>query len=192
MGAAWAALPELNAFLPDWIDEWRPALRAFNDAPGDPPQHVMTLQVTSAAPQSLGHLPAGAYPSLPAGFTFEPAAHPEIPMAPTVLRLGTARWSQRDSPPSVFDITYSASNTFDRWLLPAAPGSDNPFVPLTAWWVLLFGLSIFARYDPALWTTTLNLDRSGSAVPLQLLLDEALEALPALIADALIAKASGT
>jgi hypothetical protein len=51
-------------------------------------------------------------------------------------------------------------------------------VPLTAWWVLLFGMSIFARYDPGLWNTTLNLDRSGRAVSLRLLLDEALRGAP--------------
>lgn len=180
----------LNRFLPGWGDRWRPALRAFNDAPGDPPQHVMNLRINASAPQPHDDLPAGSYPSLPAGFTFEPAAHPELPMDDSALRLGTVRWGPPDSTPSVFDLTYSPSGTFDRWLLPAAPGSDEPFVPLTAWWVLLFGLSIFARYDPGLWSSSLNLDSSERAVPLGLLLDEALEAVPELIAEALIANTS--
>ena len=111
-------------------------------------------------------------------------------MDDSAVRLGTVTWSPRYSTPSVFDLTYSPSGTFDRWFLPAAPGSDAPFVPLTALWVLLFGLSIFAGYDPGLWSSALNLDGSERAVPLRLLLDEALEVVPELIAEALITDTS--
>ncbi|HXB66415.1 MAG TPA: hypothetical protein VNV42_16240 [Solirubrobacteraceae bacterium] len=187
VGAAWAALPMFNRFLPGWEERWHPAMRAFNDAPGNPPQHVMSLQVTTRAPQPRDALPSSGYPSLPAGFSFEPAAHPELPMNDSARRFGTVRWGPPESTPSVFDLTYSPSGTFNRWLLPGAPGSDEPFVPLTAWWVLLFGLSVFARYDPGLWSSSLNLDGSECAVPLRLLLDEALEAISELVADALIA-----
>ena len=93
VGAAWAALPMLNRFLPSWEERWRPALRAFSDAPGDPPQHVMNLQVTASAPQPHDDLPAGGYPSLPAGFTFEPAAH--LSCRWTTRRFASARSSRR-------------------------------------------------------------------------------------------------
>ncbi|HEY4896574.1 MAG TPA: hypothetical protein VII01_10840, partial [Solirubrobacteraceae bacterium] len=114
---------------------------------------------------------------------FEAAEYRELPLTPTAFRLGAVRWGSPSTTPSVFDVTYSGTREHERWLLPAPPGSDQAFVPLTAWWVLLFGLSIFARYDPDLWSASLNLD---SSVPLRLLLDDALEAVPDLIAEALI------
>ena len=188
LGTAWAALPEQNQYLPGWKPRWRPALVAFNTATGYEAgrDRSMSVQVTTAVPRRQFDLLR--YPSLPSGSTFqrEAPANREVPIEPW-LRLGTIRWSAGVSSKTPFDITYSPSNSIDRWLLPSAPDSDEPFTPLTAWWVLLFGLSILARYDPALWVTVLNLDRrSGRALPLQLLLDRALEAVPEVLADALI------
>ena len=185
IGAAWAALPSLNGFLPHWAEEWYPVLQAFNDGLPDA-DRVMKLHAPSHAPRPRDGLPATAYPSVPAGFEFEPAEYPEIPLDPTTFRLGAVRWGPARTTPSVFDVTHSDTRERERWLLPAPPGSDQPFVPLTAWWVLLFGLSIFARYDPGLWSASLNLDSSDRAVPLRLLLDDALESVPDLIAEALI------
>jgi hypothetical protein len=145
----------------------------------------MTLRVVMNVPDEAASPSTDAYPTLPADFSFEPASDREIFMTPGERRLGTVRWVSADNPPSTFDITHFSAQGHERWLLPAAPGSDKSFVPLTAWWVLLFGLSIFARYDPGLWGEALNLDRSGHAVPLQLLLDEALQELPVLVANAL-------
>jgi hypothetical protein len=50
----------------------------------------------------------------------------------------------------------------------------------------LFGLSLLARYKPALWVQALAVDRSDRAVPLEVVLDQAVEALPALVYSALI------
>lgn len=187
LGAAWAALPEQNQFLPGWNRLWRPALRAFNDGVGYEAgrDRKMEVHVTKFAPHR--RFDQTRYPSIPSGATFErtPAARREIFMVPE-LRVGTISWAQAVSTETPFDVTYNASNTTDRWLLPAAPGSNESFTPLTAWWVLLFGLSIFARYQPDLWVPTLNLDdRTGRALPLQLLLDRALELIPQVVADAL-------
>lgn len=188
LGAAWAALPEQNRFIPAWKPRWRPALRAYNDGIGYDAgrDRKMKLHVSTAAPRRV--FDPSLYPAIPPGATFErtPAAEREILVFPE-LRVGTVSWPQTISTKTPFDITYSASGTNDRWLLPAAQGSDEPFTPLTAWWVLLFGLSLFARYNPDLWVTTLNLDRAaGLALPLQLLLDQALEVVPQVIADALV------
>jgi hypothetical protein len=54
------------------------------------------------------------------------------------------------------------------------------------WWLLLFGLSIFARYHPELWAETLDVDRSEHAVPLEGVLDRALAIVPALIHNLLL------
>jgi hypothetical protein len=193
LGAAWAALPEQHVFLPAWKPRWRPALRAFNQGVeyGAGHDRTMELHVSTAAPRRV--FDQRLYPAIPMGATFErtPAAQREIFVVPE-FRVGTIGWPQALSTKTPFDITYCASGTRDRWLLPAAPGSDQPFTPLTAWCVLLFGLSIFARYNPGLWITTLNLDRAaGLALPLQLLLDRALEVVPQVIADALVTGSAG-
>lgn len=57
--------------------------------------------------------------------------------------------------------------------------------PLMAWWSLLYGLSMLARYYPATWTQALDLDESRWAVALEYALDEALEAVPRLVLGAL-------
>ena len=71
-----------------------------------------------------------------------------------------------------------------RILLPSVAG--DPLSPLMLWWVLLFGLSSIARYDPELWVDALDLNRSKLAVPIEAALEAALEALPELILDALV------
>ena len=52
------------------------------------------------------------------------------------------------------------------------------------WWLLLFGLSIFARYHPALWAASLDVQRATEAVPLKALLERGADVLPALIHEA--------
>ncbi len=52
------------------------------------------------------------------------------------------------------------------------------------WWVLLFGLSLLARYDPAVWRAALDLDQSPVAGPVMGLIDDALVILPDLLFEA--------
>jgi hypothetical protein len=71
-----------------------------------------------------------------------------------------------------------------RWLRPAVAGSA--LSPLMSWWALLFGLSMVARYEPGAWVRTLDLDRPGRAAQLTELMNIALDAVPALVLEALI------
>jgi hypothetical protein len=71
-----------------------------------------------------------------------------------------------------------------RWLHPAAGGVHA--TPIVAWWMLLFGLSMLARYEPAGWATALDLDRSLVAAALRELLDRALGAVPEVVFSALM------
>jgi hypothetical protein len=66
-----------------------------------------------------------------------------------------------------------------RLLMPAVMGERVS--PLMLWWLLLFGLSIVARYEPELWIRELDVNTSRLAVPIEAALDVALEALPELI-----------
>jgi hypothetical protein len=73
--------------------------------------------------------------------------------------------------------------TKSRALIPTLPGQSELLTPLMTWWLLLFGLSIFARYHPGLWVGALQVDRSTTAVPLEAVLDRALDLLPRLVYD---------
>jgi hypothetical protein len=68
---------------------------------------------------------------------------------------------------------------------PALTGNSLPIHPLLAWWAALYALSMLARYEPAAWATAVNVDTSKQAVPIEHLLDEALDAVPALALEAL-------
>jgi hypothetical protein len=69
----------------------------------------------------------------------------------------------------------------EHWLVPAVGAGSDRLPPLLLWWVLLFGLSLLARYHPAEWRNSLNLDQSQYAHWLMELLDEALVIVPELL-----------
>jgi hypothetical protein len=73
-----------------------------------------------------------------------------------------------------------------RLLFPRA-GCRDALSPLMLWWALLFGLSSIARYDPETWVDALVVNSSELAVPIEAALDAALDALPELVLDALLA-----
>jgi len=54
-----------------------------------------------------------------------------------------------------------------------------------AWWALLYGFSIMARYEPDKWIKSLDLDRSIYAVPLEISLERGLKSVPRLVLEAL-------
>jgi hypothetical protein len=53
------------------------------------------------------------------------------------------------------------------------------------WWAVLYALSMVARYEPDSWVGLLDVDKSQFAVPLEGLLEDALEVAPHLVLDAL-------
>lgn len=65
-------------------------------------------------------------------------------------------------------------------LMPRAGESNESLRPLTAWWVVLYALSMLARYAPSKWTQTLSLADSRIASRIEFLLDAAVEAVPEL------------
>lgn len=72
-----------------------------------------------------------------------------------------------------------------RWLRPAIVGTSAPPSPLMTWWVLLFALSMLARYDPVVWAQALSVDSSPVAVALERAMRKAIDALPQLVAEAI-------
>lgn len=71
------------------------------------------------------------------------------------------------------------------WVPPAVASNDRPLHPLLVWWAVLYGVSMLARYEPARWIEHLDVDQSSLAVPIEAVLNEALEACPDLIRLAL-------
>ncbi|MFJ1701269.1 YaaC family protein [Streptomyces sp. NPDC088252] len=72
-----------------------------------------------------------------------------------------------------------------RYFFPATAGLPRDLHPLMAWWVVLYVLSMLARYQPAQWAKHIDIDGSRHAVPIEKILERALEQLPTLIADAI-------
>jgi hypothetical protein len=56
---------------------------------------------------------------------------------------------------------------------------------LIAWWALLFGLSMLARYYPSEWVRALDPNASELSVRIDAALDEAMSAVPHLVLEAL-------
>jgi len=65
--------------------------------------------------------------------------------------------------------------------MPRMPNNASSLHPLVAWWLVLFPLSILARYHPNLWQKLLDIDRSSLAEPLSNLLSRQTLILPTII-----------
>jgi hypothetical protein len=76
----------------------------------------------------------------------------------------------------------------EHWLRPALNEAADELTPFMAWWAFLFALSILARYHPARWVASLDLDNSPLAQPLADALDQALSAVPHLVLQAVLRK----
>ena len=96
-----------------------------------------------------------------------------------------------DADASLHNIDYfipehDAGSMSGYWFRPSVvsiPG-EHPPTPLMTWWMILFGLSMFARYYPREWVKALDPDRSPEAVVLDRCMTSALERVPALVLHA--------
>jgi hypothetical protein len=197
LGALWVSLPDLVPFLLPDAGRWPLALRlhtrdfrsgASNDAEAsivfDPPVSPDEVSETLAS-----------YPAASAAGDWQLAG----PRGVGVIYTGTSaalhfRWPLSASHED--ERAEEASDLFDqiapqhrlyvnRWLRPGLGPNLDQVSPLMTWWVLLFALSILARYEPGDWVRALDLDRSEVAAALHAALDEALTAVPHLVLEAL-------
>lgn len=72
-----------------------------------------------------------------------------------------------------------------RWLRPAIDGTTTLPIALMTWWLVLFTLSILARYHPLIWVRALDVDSSPAAVTLERAMRKASDAVPQLLAEAI-------
>ena len=192
MGALWVALPNTHRIPEkDWQASWRPALSVLDYTD----QQAIKLGLSVVRVLSFGGNPhlgeskalEGRYPSVP--------ADARCRALPGNEELGPGNWAmdafwKAEQPLDAVTCADPSDPDGSRSLLPTLPGQDEVLNPLMMWWVLLFGLSLFARYEPELWREALSVDRSQLAVPLEALLQKALVAVPALLHEELLVKAS--
>jgi hypothetical protein len=67
-------------------------------------------------------------------------------------------------------------------VLPAVGGNSTAHDLVITWWLVLYCLSMLARYYPKEWTEILDVDKSELAVPIEHVLTAAYSAVPDLIA----------
>jgi hypothetical protein len=191
LGAAWAAIPGGYAVPHDaWREDWRSALNLDRGTPPPELREGVYLRAMSI----------GGNPLVRGADAFQRDRYPTVPSeARTTVQewndgLGAGNWAAHIHLPSddaTASLTALAPKHYGGYggdhhiLVPTLPGHAEPLTPLALWWVLLFGLSIFARYHPAAWSRALDVQRSTEAVPLEGILDRAGDLLPALIYEAL-------
>lgn len=72
----------------------------------------------------------------------------------------------------------------ERWLRPGVLPGEAPPSPLMTWWLVLYALSMLARYYPVAWTRALDVNRSPVAVLLEGAMSEAVDVVPYLVLEA--------
>ncbi len=211
LGALWAAIPDLIPPRPqipsidaDWLRPLEAVSADWNDPnsvpfPLSPPFELLISGLPSAAEAeawtaTLAQYPsmAGGVPLLPAGFLHDPRTK-----GPVFTRFGpdgeawpSFKWP--DVGPNVVERAQRLDEIapdyrdLGRRLIVPRLGEAGYLSPLMLWWALLFGLSSIARYDPELWVAALDVNSSELAVPIEAALEAALDAVPALVLEALL------
>lgn len=67
----------------------------------------------------------------------------------------------------------------------AIGGASTSVHPLIVWWLVLYPLSMLARYEPRKWQQVLDVRTSASWSQIEFLIDRALDGIPQLLAEAL-------
>lgn len=185
LGAVWTALRDTH-YIPkgSWLPEWRPAIAVLDDTPSRTADGQFRVQIASySGNPHHDEVPTlqERYPALPPGAA---VATKEIRRRIRGSWIAVLTWPDTHA----LDAIAPAESLYDRdrYLVPTLPGESEVVHDLMMWWLLLFGLSIFARYHPGLWMKSLDVDRSTMAVPLEAVLDRALVVVPSMVHEVLI------
>jgi hypothetical protein len=193
LGALWHALPDVPAVS----DEWLPSLAlpittsgtSFLTTPVTvppttigstfgfgPPRINLTLparvKTLEEAVELLRHYPTISDAEVHPGIAWNATSSPFY----VALQWKNDADQYRDVPTSEIGFAYPGSG---RRVVPSLGGVAMPF--LMIWWMLLYAMSMLARYEPATWVGALNVDRSPIAVPLEAALERPTEVIPQLI-----------
>jgi hypothetical protein len=194
----WASLPELFELLPASLDPGPLPLLLVPDSPGaenvrlltDSGHVYATVVGFSGTGDELARYLVEQYPTADDPELYQPQRLSNIENHTEHGAGFLFRW-QADAPSinghvSTLNRVAPGGAGFEaRWLRPAVGGVA--LSSLLTWWVLLFGLSMLARYEPAGWTKELDYDSSDLAAPLGELLEIGLLRVPELVLAALLA-----
>lgn len=64
---------------------------------------------------------------------------------------------------------------------PRFSGLQQPHHPLLIWWAALWCFSMLSRYEPSRWSSVIDVDSSKDAVGIEILLEDSLDMVPALV-----------
>jgi YaaC-like Protein len=214
LGALWASLPELVDLHPPALASAPGPLRLVPEDPGPENLHLQTdpghvyasVVGFPGSAEELATYLAARYPTSGNPRLFQPQGLPHVQQH-TVCGFGVlfrwqaespdidghARTLERIAPEDGVGVpadgawlVFPPSDGFQpRWLRPSVGGAA--LSSLLSWWALLFGLSMLARYEPAVWTGALDYHSSDLAAPLAELLERGLTRVPELVLAALAA-----
>jgi hypothetical protein len=96
-------------------------------------------------------------------------------------------WEEEEGE-SADDVLDRHSTTYlgERLAFPRVGANQLPAHPITIWWAILFCLSMLARYEPDAWAKYVDVQKSPDAVPIEALLDIAINTLPETIHRAIL------
>jgi hypothetical protein len=194
LGALWAALPEVGRLIADAreTEQWPDALLVLPHEDVMSPlwdaSRVNASLISSRHP--MGVTLADALDVYPYS---DVVRAKQINDGSTVATHTSSGLALDVSWPSEEANLTGRHNTLDR-IVPTAPGGDRWWRPrvggagmsdLMLWWVLLFGLSMLARYEPAGWNAMLDLDGNELAAHLVRLMDAVVDVVPWLVLQVL-------
>lgn len=194
LGALWSSLPEAFDLLPS-----PPAtipLLLVPDGVGHfmDRDHVHAVVVGyDGLPEQLPAYLEQHFPTTAGVGLFQPQGLPHV-AEHTDWGQGLKVWWRADEPDvnghlrTVQRVASGTPGFSARWLRPGVAGVA--LSSLLTWWVLLFGLSMLARYEPAGWAAALSYDESELAAPLERLLHIGLERIPELVFEALTSEST--
>jgi YaaC-like Protein len=198
LGALWHALPDVPAVSNEWLSSigvpmTTSGTSTFLTPPVNVPANTIDASFGFGPPRIDLPMPAGVktleeaaellqyYPAV-AGAEVHPGMAWNMTSSPFYVAL---RWKgdageYRHVPTSTIGFWYPDGG---RRVVPSLGGVAMPF--LMIWWMLLYAMSMLARYEPATWVGALNVDRSSIAVPLEAALERPTEVIPQLVKDEL-------
>jgi hypothetical protein len=198
LGAVWASL----AYdLPRvWVDKWPPPLkldlRVERLLPGSPPWNEAPAYVMGFTSRQVRAIREALEQYPTAQGWYVPGGGPPVVEGPVPGYLGyddsrvDLAWtadgrSVEDKRAKLAEVAPAYRRRGQHLLRPAVGSQRDYLKPLAAWWILLYGLSMVARYEPAPWADVLAVNRSDLAAPLESLLDNAMLDIPQLVLEAL-------
>jgi len=197
LGVLIASLPELAPFLPSQSQHQQPLL-VYIDAPllafarvvNDVVRICVALDFEpQGLDQALRHL-FEHYPDVAGRIENTQEARLSANEVSFLLNIEEPGNRERSPDHISFLIPNVSQNMhYGYWLRPSVVDVQGERVPtpLMTWWLILYGLSMLARYYPTEWIAALDPDSSEVAVLLDQCMSEAMRRVPMLMLDAIAA-----